>query len=68
MRPKLAALAVLVLVLAAAPALARSSHAAPRTLYAPGDFVVRPPFMVFALGRVGGDAMDYFYGPGLTGP
>jgi hypothetical protein len=37
MRTKLAALAVLVLALAAAPALARSSHAAPRTLYSPGD-------------------------------
>jgi hypothetical protein len=71
MRTKLVALAVLVLALAAAPAFARGSHAAPRaprTLYSPGDFVVRPPFMVFALGRVGGDAMDYFYGPGLTGP
>jgi hypothetical protein len=68
MRTKLVALAVLVLALAAVPALARGSHGAPRTLYSPGDFVVRPPFMVFALGRVGGDAMDYFYGPGLTGP
>jgi hypothetical protein len=74
MRTKLAALAVVVLALAAAPplvavpALARGSHARPRVLYSPGDFVVRPPFISFALGRVGGDAIDYFYGPGLTGP
>jgi hypothetical protein len=80
MRTKLGALAVVVLALAAppalarvarsplAPALSRGSHAPPRVLDSPGDFVARPPFMSFALGNVGGDAVDYFYGPGLTGP
>jgi hypothetical protein len=64
-RLTLAVIACLASAAFAAPALGRAHRPLPRALDSPGDFVVRPAFMAFPLGRRS-DASDYFFGPGLS--